>query len=181
MGTPGPAGFGVAALSADLLDDPLAFLSAEHVRQTVLLSHLERLARRPAGPAAAAMAQGLFLWLKDELPLHFADEEASLYPRLAPHDPAGTLAALAADHQRDTQLAGAVLETLRRIAAGEALAPDALAAVLGFVRLHREHLAVEEAKIMPLARAVLTPAAKLALAGEMTVRRGLDRAVGATE
>lgn len=175
MGGTASPGFDVTPISAELLDDPVAFLSAEHVRQTVLLAHLERLARKPGGPAAASMAQGLLHWLSEELPLHIADEEASLYPRLAPHDAEGTLATLSAEHRRDAQLVAEALDTLRGIVAGEPQPVAALTAILGFVRLHREHLAVEEAKIMPLARAVLTPAARLALAGEMTVRRGLDR------
>ena len=179
MGGTASPGFGVAPLSADLLDDPVAFLAAEHVRQTVLLAHLERLARRPGAPAASSMAQGLLHWLSEELPLHIADEEASLYPRLAPHDADGILATLSAEHRRDAQLVAGALHTLRGIAAGEPQQTEALSAILAFVQLHREHLAVEEARIMPLARAVLTPAARLALAGEMTVRRGLDRIANA--
>ena len=154
MGATASPGFGVAPLSAELLDDPLAFLSAEHVRQGVLLAHLERLARKPAAPAAASMAQGLLHWLKEELPLHIADEETSLYPRLAPHDAGGTLAKLSADHRRDAQMVTDAVETLRSIAAGEPLAPEALAAIIDFVQLHREHLAIEEATIVGSVRCV---------------------------
>uniref|UniRef100_UPI0022EA7093 hemerythrin domain-containing protein n=1 Tax=Falsiroseomonas oryzae TaxID=2766473 RepID=UPI0022EA7093 len=109
MTAPAVPGFGVAPLAQALIADPVAFLSAEHARQLVLLAHLERLARAPAARGARVMAQALLRWLTQELPLHIADEEHSLYPRLRPHDAAGALERLAAEHQRDARLAAATV------------------------------------------------------------------------
>lgn len=165
--------FGVSPLGATLLEDPVAFLSAEHARQRALLGHLDRLARAPAARGARQMAEALLRWLTRELPVHIADEEGSLYPRLRPHDGSGAIARLSVEHRRDASLAAAVAAGLRRLVAeGEADAAFRETAA-AFTRLHRQHLAFEEAVITPLARAVLTDGARAALAAEMAMRRGL--------
>ena len=64
----------VAPLQRALLEDPLAFLSAEHARQTVLLGHLERVARAPLARAARVLAAMLLGWLTVELPTIDASE-----------------------------------------------------------------------------------------------------------
>ncbi len=165
-----PAGFGVAPLTPALLADPLAFLSAEHGRQMALLSHLERLARAPAAPGARVMAGALLRWLTEELPLHIADEERSLYPRLRPHAPR-EIEALSAEHRRDAALARSAVAGLRKLAAGGAAEPGFSTDAGDFARLHRRHLEQEEATLMPLARDVLTGEEIEALAREMSARR----------
>jgi hemerythrin-like domain-containing protein len=166
------AAFGVAPLRAALLGDPIAFLSAEHSRQMVLLGHLERLARAPRARAARVMAGALLRWLTEELPVHIADEERSLYPRLRPHDPA-MVDRLSADHRRDARLAAGTVRNLRAIAAGEEIETDTMRDAALFARLHRHHLELEEATAMPLATQRLSPAALADLAEEMAQRRGL--------
>jgi pyridoxamine 5'-phosphate oxidase len=171
-----PATFGVAPLASALLDDPVAFLSAEHARQMALLGHLERLARSPAARGARQMAAALLRWLTEEWPLHIADEEQSLHPRLRPHDTAGALARLAAEHGRESALAAETTASLRQIVAGGEAGPAMLASAAAFARLHRQHIAFEEASVTPLARRVLTPEAMRGLADEMAMRRGLAAA-----
>ncbi|MDO9710803.1 hemerythrin domain-containing protein [Paracraurococcus lichenis] len=161
----------VAPLQALLLDDPVGFLSAEHARQTVLLGHLERVARAPLGRAARGLAAMLLDWLAAELPLHIEDEERSLHPRLAAHDTTGLLPGLQAQHREDRRDIRAVQDGLRRAADGEAPDPGFAAAALAFAAGHRRHLALEESAVMPLARRVLTPEALAALADEMARRR----------
>ena len=168
-----PAGraFRVAPLAAALLADPVAFLSAEHARQLVLLSHLDRLVQRPAAPGARGLAGALLHWLAEELPLHLADEELSLHPRLRAHESRGVLARLAQEHGRDEGLLPGVTAGLRRLLGGEPAPTGFAPAAAAFVRLHRAHIATEEAMVAPLARAVLTPAALAAIAAEMAGRR----------
>jgi hemerythrin-like domain-containing protein len=161
----------VAPLQRRLLQDPIAFLSAEHGRQTVLLGHLERVARAPLARAAPVLAAMLLDWLTSELPTHIADEERSLYPLLTAHDTAGVLVRLQAQHRGDKAAIPAVIMGLRRVAAGEPPAPDFAAAALAFAAGHRRHLALEEAAVTPLARRVLTDEALAALADEMARRR----------
>lgn len=167
------AAFGVVPLQAALLADPIAFLSAEHGRQMALLSHLERLARAPKARAARVMAQALLRWLTEELPVHIADEEHSLYPRLRRHD-AAAMDRLSAEHRRDARLAASTIEGLRAIAAGEDVLPRCLRAAAAFARLHRQHLELEEATVMKRLRTVLTREELADLADEMARRRGLD-------
>lgn len=161
----------VAPLQRALLGEPLAFLAAEHARQTVLLAHLERIAQDPNARAARGVAGPLLTWLTEELPLHLADEEQSLYPRLRPHDTAGVLGRLTADHRRDRLMVGKVIEGLRRLAAGRPVQEGFAVAALGFAALHRRHLELEETGLAPLARRCLTAEALAALAAEMAERR----------
>ncbi|MBX9700712.1 MAG: hemerythrin domain-containing protein [Acetobacteraceae bacterium] len=166
--------FGVAPLGPALLEDPVAFLSAEHTRQIALLGHLDRLARAPAARGARRMAEALLRWLTEELPIHIADEERSLYPRLAPHDAAGVVARLSAEHRRDATLAAEVVRGLRSLSAAGVVDPAFVGTTAAFTRLHREHLAFEEAAVTPLARQALTPESRATLAAEMAARRGLQ-------
>jgi len=166
-------GFGVARLGDALLEDPVAFLSAEHARQMALLAHLDRLARAPGARGARVMATALLRWITEELPLHIADEEQSLYPRLRRHGQDASLVRLSAEHRRDAFFMPAVTRGLRAIAAGTVADYEFLDAATGFARLHRQHLDHEEATIMPLARAVLAREEAEALAAEMAVRRGM--------
>lgn len=160
----------VAPLQAALLRDPIAFLAAEHARQTVLLRHLEQLAGGRAGKGVAAM---VLRWLRDELPLHLMDEEHSLHPRLLPHDGSGTLARIAARHHAGNTAPGAVLDGLRALCAGCRPPPGFAPAAREFAAACRRGLALEEACVSPLARRVLDPAALAALSREMAQRRGL--------
>jgi hemerythrin-like domain-containing protein len=170
-----PAGTGggahVAPLQAALLDDPLDFLTAEHARQTVLLGHLERVARDPQARAARDLAAVLLRWLAEELPMHIADEEHSLYPRLAAFDVEGMVARLCEDHRRDQALVAAVAAGLRRVSEGRAPEPGFVEEALRFAANHRAHLALEEERLAPLARRRLMPEEVVALAAEMSARR----------
>lgn len=161
----------VAPLQAALLEDPVAFLSAEHARQTVLLGHIERVARAPLNRAARGLAAMLLDWLSAELPVHIEDEERSLYPRLAAHDTVGVLRTLQAQHREDRNAVRTILAGLRRAAAGKAPGADFAPAALAFASGHRRHLALEEAAVTPLARRVLDQDALASLADEMARRR----------
>lgn len=162
----------VAPLQAALLEDPIAFLWAEHARQRVLLGHLERIARAPEARGARQLASALLHWLTRELPTHIADEELSLYPRLRAHDAQGVLAKLSREHVRDRAPARRLAGGLARIVAGEAPGAEFAAEALRFAAQHRAHLTTEEREVTPLARRALDPAATAALAAEMAERRG---------
>ena len=160
----------IGALPEALLADPIAFLMAEHARQRVLLGHLERLARSQAGPAHGAIAGALVAWLACELPMHLADEGASVFPRLGT-EAAEPLSAI----RRDAAALDAARLRLRadlaQIATGgrvDAGLPDSVAA---FVTLYRRRVAQEEGALFPLARRTLDGADRAAVAREMTERR----------
>jgi hypothetical protein len=168
---PSASGAHVAPIQAALLEDPLDFLAAEHARQTVLLGHLERVARDPQARAAKELAGALLRWLTHELPVHVADEERSLYPRLAAFDTTGVLDRLQDDHRRDQRLVADVAAGLRRAAKSRAPGPGFTAAALEFAANHRAHPALEESAVTPLARHCLAPDAIASLAAEMAARR----------
>lgn len=161
----------VAPLQPALLGEPLDFLAAEHARQTVLIAHLERLTRDLQGRTARDMAGVLLRWLTEELPLHFADEERSLYPRLRAHDTAGVLRRLTAEHGRDRQLMRDIIAGLRRLLEGELPQKGFTGTALALAALHRRHLEMEEAQNTPLARRCLSAEALRELVAEMAARR----------
>lgn len=163
----------VAPLQPGLIADPLEFLSAEHARQMVLLAHLDRLARGPTARGARAVAGAVLRWLRQEMPVHVADEEGSLLPRLRDHDRRGALRQVSEEHERDRRLAAEVAEGLALLAAGDAPGARFAPAAGGFARLHRAHLEFEETVVMPLARSALGPGELARLAEEMAARRGL--------
>lgn len=160
----------IGALPEALLADPIAFLLAEHARQRVLLGHLERLARRPGGPARGAIARALAAWLACELPLHLTDEGVSVFPRLGP-EAAQPLSAI----QREAVALDAARLSLRadlsRIATGHRADTGFAARVADFAALYRWRVAEEEGVLFPLARRVLDRAGCAAVAHEMTQRR----------
>lgn len=162
-------------LGHDLLSDPLAFLSAEHARQSVLLGHLERIARRPDQPGARVLAAALAEWLSDDLPRHLADEERSLHTRLVAHDTRGVLRRLGSDHEQEREQAQALLSGLSAIAAHLPVPPGFAELALGFVADFRDHLALEEAELQPLARRVLPAETLNDIAAEMAARRSSRR------
>jgi hypothetical protein len=164
----GDALFG--GISADLLADPLAFLSAEHARQRALIGHLARLARQPGAPGHGAIARALAAWFACELPLHLRDEAESLHPRLAAFAPAlvaDLAAAGAALDARRPKLRAALAALATGHRAPAAFRDDAL----GFAGSYRQHLAREEAELMPLARERLGALDCAAIATEMAARR----------
>lgn len=159
----------VGDFGQELLADPCAFLLAEHGRHRALLGHLDRLARRPHGPAQAAIAQVLLAWLDRDLPLHLADEAESLWPRLVPVAPL-LVARMRAEDAALSVLRRQLRDKVAPLAEGRA-SDDIAAAARSFGQHYRERLAIEDAEILPLARGALDPAACRAITAEMRKRR----------
>lgn len=160
----------IGALDETLLRDPLAFLSAEHARQRALLGHLERLARQPSGPAQGPIARALAAWFACELPLHVADEEDSVYPRLGA-EVAQRYRELARCVATAPEARAKLRAALAAIATGHLPEAGFAEAALAFVAAYRHHLTIEEEEIMPLARRRLRGAVCSAIAREMAARR----------
>lgn len=137
---------------------PLAVLQACH---GLVRGHCDTLERLPDyllrhGPdeRARTAAQRALRYFRNAAPLHFADEEMDLFPRLLTRldsreeKVAGTILELVAQHGR--QLNGwAVLEPfLETVAAGE---KSSLPDLRGYAAGLREHMDNEEMVIYPLA------------------------------
>lgn len=127
---------------------------------------------------AAVHAAG---FLADELSLHFADEEEDLFPllrqRCQPEDDIErTLARLISDHRHSDADTPVLVTLLRGVAEGVAtLTPEDRVSVTRYAAHSRRHLIVENAIVLPLARARLTGRDLDRMRLGMLRRRGLDR------
>lgn len=159
--------------------DPLGYLQTEFYRQRIACNTLEALATSGTGGDARADAERLLRYLMDELPMHLADEEESLFPLLAQRALAedgldDILEPLHDERARNAHKASQIADTLRQVAAG-AVPPGALRAEAGdFADRLRRHLARETDVILPLARRRLTAADLVALGKAMALRRGVS-------
>jgi iron-sulfur cluster repair protein YtfE (RIC family) len=166
-----------------LLSAPLDFLEAEHYRQRIVLDNLDALADGVDAPAAAELAAGALRYMREDLPLHVADEERDLFPLLRRRAGPGDdiefiLALLASEHMRDHELSTAVVAVLERGQSGATRgakrdAPSLKVAVPAFAETQRRHLAWENALIIPRARHLLKQADLVRLGRSMAKRRGL--------
>lgn len=173
---------------APSFDRPLDLLAACHARilercatLEKLLSHLAAAheAPYPAADADARQAARAVLRYFDEAaPLHHDDEERNLFVLI--EEAGGTCAfdlcdfleGLEADHDVLAELWLRLRAPLAEIASGTtAVLPRQ--EVERFVRLHREHVAFENERLLPLARRVLDADALARLGAAMAARRGL--------
>ncbi len=162
-------------------DAPLELLQACHGRLEQQCATLERLlyhiGRHGGGAAAGRAAAGILKYFRQAAPLHHQDEEENLFPLLfarldREHAALADLPALLKTQHRALDALWTQLEgDLETLAHGQgARLPAAL--VEDFIVRNRAHLDLENSRILPAARRLLT-AADLAEFGEaMRVRRG---------
>ncbi|MBL8623303.1 MAG: hemerythrin domain-containing protein [Myxococcales bacterium] len=129
----------------------------------------------PDGTAAerAEAAAGVVRYFTVALPLHAADEDASLAPRLAGGDPAvdAALAQMTAEHVAHAAPLARVVDAARTIVAAPAtVPPDLAAAAAALAALFTAHLALEERAIFP-AIAALPAEVQATIRAEMLARR----------
>lgn len=179
--------FGLESAAAGF-DEPLALLAGCHdriERRCILLVRLaDHVATRGADADAARAAAGLMRYFSDAGVKHHEDEEQDLFPMLLAAAPAGELVAvqrllddLAADHRAMAAAWAEVEPRLASVAAGgDAALPRDLAE--RFDALYADHIAREEAELLPLARRLLDPAALERLGNAMAARRGVRREPG---
>jgi len=160
-------------------DDPIDLLLDCHARIRQFTALARRLADATDAPPEQVVdaAERVARYFGVALPLHAADEEASLAPRLRGHDADldRALAVMRDEHDAHDAAVAAVC------AVCEALAADpsrhaALAVRLGqaadALAAHFDaHLAAEEAVVVPAARRLLDADARAAVLAEMRARR----------
>lgn len=152
----------IGALDRGLLARPLEFILADHLRQRTLCRLLDRFADAPALDRELARAAAEHL--RRDLAIHVLDEEEDLFPllrrRARPADDIErVLGLLSREHSEDDRLAETIAAGLGAVLDRGASSLDETlrAALRSFAERQRRHLAVENAIVMPLAEARLTP------------------------
>jgi len=154
-------------------DDPVDLLLECHERIRAFVALAASLARERAAPAeeiASAAARSL-RYFCDALPLHEADEEESVLPRLPASATARTIARDHADvHRILIDLEPLWKRLTEEPAALAAVAPALTEHTSALARRFEAHLALEEGELFPLVRA-LPEASRAAIADEIRARR----------
>jgi iron-sulfur cluster repair protein YtfE (RIC family) len=166
-----PTGF-----EAPPLREPLRWFFAEHAKHREFCRLLRVLAAAPVFDDAALMRAIDFL--RNEIPQHLTDEDEDLFPalrrRALPEDDLGpALELLAAEHSRNAVTRGVVLEALDSCLAaqGAPSADPALRSALESLARHElQHLAFENAVVLPIARLRLTAGDLKAMTARLAAR-----------
>jgi hemerythrin-like domain-containing protein len=170
--------------------DPVGMLGDCHRRIERFLNVQVTLAtREKGGPLTeedrAALETSL-RYFREAAPKHTADEEESLFPRLRRIDPAKTQAILARvdSLEQDHECAGKAHDEVDRLGQrwltrGRLSTEDAsrLSTVLDqLAKLYRNHIAIEDTEVFPLATRILSASDREAVGVEMAARRGAGAA-----
>jgi hemerythrin-like domain-containing protein len=144
---------------------PLDLIEHEHLVQAQLCDSLEMIADDLPDNVDRRLCTEVIDSLKFGMPLHHRDEELGLFPliekRALPDDNIhDILARLALEHATDESFADELLESLEGLREGKKLKnPDMVGYMLrSFFESYRRHILWENAIVLPLARARLTPA-----------------------
>ena len=163
---------------APTFDDPVGMLRACHGRIERHLATLERLVRHlpihGADDQARAAARNLLRYFDAAAPNHHADEEASVFPRLLGRtsEAAALIATLEEDHAALDRCWRRLRPLLAGIASGQrANLPPALAHA--FATRYGEHVASENARLLPLCADRLSAGDLATIGREMAARRGV--------
>lgn len=157
--------------------DPLEFLAAEHFRQRKICADLDTLALPGGGDIA--MAKMVLTHIVNAMPMHMLDEEDDLFPllrrRAEPDDEIEKiLTRLGKDHLKVTEMTGEAVEILELMMAEGCAAAGENRSQLAVLAAHeRRHLLIENAILLPLAKARLTANDRRTLALRMAARRGI--------
>jgi hemerythrin-like domain-containing protein len=159
--------------------DPVRLLSECHRRVEMFLAVLVKCGEgaQPGAPPPPELANAL-RYFREAAPKHTADEEESLFPRLAGRpEAAEAMRGLEADHA-DAAPRHALVDRIGEtwIAEGS-ISPETLrefrAAVAELATMYRRHIEIEDQELFPLAQRVLSPQEKHQVGREMASRRHL--------
>ena len=172
---PGPE---IEDMPLGLLSDPLAWFFAEHFRHRQLCRAIEEIAA--SGTLQTERIAKVVDFLRFDLPLHVIDEEEDLFPllrrRSLPEDEIQeVLGVLSAEHKEDVDQARQVRLMLEACLADRSL-PSAEATkramLIEFARQERNHLALENAVVLPIAKLRLSQDDLQEISRRLAARRG---------
>lgn len=169
-------------------DQPLGLLSDCHRRIERFLEMLQKVAEQGAGSALneerRRAADAALEYFRTAAPRHTADEEESLFPmlRAAGSSDAGAALQVVESLEQDhaaANLAHAEVERLFGVWIGKGGLDDSQAKKLSLLlrelrEMYRQHIAVEDNDLFPLAARVLGPEQLAELGRQMAQRRSVD-------
>lgn len=170
-------GDGLSPTDPALLVTPLDFLSEDHMRERQVCSLIDGLALTVAFDPSAAKT--VLRFVNEELNVHTRDEAEDLFPllarRCAVEDGIGrAIARICTDLDEATRLLPGLRTALARcLDTGQGLSSEDRRVLIRFAGHVRRHLAVENAILLPIARARLTRSDLQKLSRQMRTRRGL--------
>jgi len=144
-----------------LLEDPLEYLSEDHFRAKTVCETIRRVVKSDA-PGKTDLVE-ILSFLRSELPLLLHDEDDDLCEllrtRVLPEDGFEHLSQKVVELHKSIDLKRLqLIEAVENLVAGkEDMAPQFLIMLSELEREVREDMIMENAKLMPLARARLTP------------------------
>lgn len=161
------------------LENPLDFIAEDHMREREVCALVDKLVS--ARPIKAKEKQMILSFLTDRLPQHLADEEIDLFPlmlkRCDPEeDIRSVIDKLESDHLHAIADAPAIAALIEASRPEETpFSEVSRAQMADFAKHARRHLIVENAIILPIARARLTKEDLKTMRSHMLQRRGLNR------
>jgi hemerythrin-like domain-containing protein len=164
-------------IEAGLIDVPLEFIFADHHRQRQAALMLNLIA---AGDFEESGVRNLIKFLNEDFARHIADEELGFFPllreRCLPEDKIDALIArLVDEHKDDESHGGAAITLLEKRLAGHDLDGKEKAKISAFAEHILQHLAVENAVLLPIARVRMDAASLTALAAMLRERRAVRK------
>jgi hemerythrin-like domain-containing protein len=161
-----------------LLDDPLKYLLADHVRQRAVCAALQDFAQQ--GQASRIEADKVIAFLSHDLLIHHADEVEDLFPavrqRAFPEDNLDTLLTrLERDHRRSDILVERIVTAL---SGHQDLDPVPIGTSIGelmtaYAASEHRHLAMENGVVLVIAQIRLNSKDLHKLSKGMKARRGV--------
>ena len=160
-----------------LMRNPIDFIAEDHLRLRTVCAEIDQLADADK-PDPRALAE-LHDYLTGELPALLADEDKDLMPlvlkRAEPDDELPKLARrLEREHGEIEQCLDPVVGVLATPAPASRWSQDVRVRLRDLAAAIRRHLILENAVLLPLARARLNPPDLIALRQAMLRRRGLQ-------
>ena len=162
-----------------LFNDPIEYIFADHFRQRTLCSVLDQIAE--AETIDVELVEAALGFLQSEFGPHVLDEEEDLFPLLrrraeTEDDINQVLGQLSEEHASDEADGNQIIALLQRLLGSGDLSvidSEAIGLLGRFAANERHHLIVENAIVLPLARARLSETDKQKLGTRMAARRGL--------
>ncbi len=165
---------------SSLLDDPLEYLIAEHARQRMMCDVLDDISN--SDEPDKELVGEVLNFLKEDFKRHVLDEEMGLLPALEHVGQTDArfrdvLARLRQQHDEHRTLVTEIISLLENLlSSAKDLVPDRkLSKMLQiFATVERDHLILENAIVLPIAKAELSSGTLVKLSRDMMARRSIE-------